>query len=227
MPFSRTAALLGPDAMERIAAMRVAVFGVGGVGGWCAEALARTGVGRLVLVDDDIVALSNVNRQIMATSATVGLPKVEVLAKRLREINPKIAVEAYQKRFCAETEDFFDQALRNCDAVVDAIDSLDEKRRLIRLCERRGEFLVSSMGAALRTDPTRVRYSAFSDVTGDPIARALRNRFRHDELGTLPLFLCVHSTEPPRKSETLGSLMPVTATFGMTLAALALGIVRP
>lgn len=226
-PFSRTAALLGPDAMERIASMRVFVFGVGGVGGWCAEALARTGVGRIAIVDDDVVAPSNINRQLVATSATIGRPKVEVLAERLREINPSIAVEAFQERFCAGTEGSFDERLGGCDAVIDAIDSLDEKRRLIRLCERLGLFLVSSMGAALRTDPTRVAYSNFAAVSGDPVARALRNRLRHDEIGTIPDFACVHSTESPRKpspSSPLGSLMPVTATFGMALAALALGI---
>lgn len=220
--FSRSAALLGPEGMGRVAAMRVFVFGVGGVGGWCAEALARTGVGSLVLVDDDVVAPSNVNRQVMATSATIGRPKVEVLAERLREINPDIAVEACQRRFCAETEADFDQALTPCSAVVDAIDSLDDKRRLIRLCERRGDFIVSSMGAALRTDPTCVRYSAFTDVIGDPMARALRGRFRKDDLGTLPLLPCVHSTESPRKVGALGSLMSVTATFGMVLASLVL-----
>lgn len=222
--------------MERIASMRVFVFGVGGVGGWCAEALARTGVGHIAIVDDDVVAPSNINRQVMATSATIGRPKVEVLAERLREINPNITVEAYQKRFNAETEEFFSQALAGgcggcppvpSPVVIDAIDSLDEKRRLIRLCERRGLFLVSSMGAARRVDPTCVTCSPFPKVAGDPVARALRNRLRHDEIGTLPDFPCVHSTEPPRKTEEgLGSLMPVTATFGMALAALALGAIR-
>jgi tRNA A37 threonylcarbamoyladenosine dehydratase len=239
-PFSRTAALLGPDAMERIAAMRVFVFGVGGVGGWCAEALARTGVGRIAIVDDDVVAPSNINRQLVATSATIGRPKVEVLAERLREINPSIAVEVFQERFCADTEFFFSQTITGggggrppvpCPVVIDAIDSLDEKRRLIRLCERLGLFLVSSMGAALRTDPTRVAYSRFSAVSGDPVARALRNRLRHDEIGTIPDFPCVCSTEQPRRpladssgAPALGSFMPVTAAFGMALAALAVGV---
>lgn len=221
-PFSRSEALLGADAMRRLAAARVIVFGVGGVGGWCAEALARSGVGAIAVVDGDVVEPSNINRQAVATSATIGRPKVDVIAGRLVEINPGIRVEPHRMRFCADTEEFFSDAISRCDCVVDAIDSLEDKRRLARLCESLGAYMVSSMGAALRTDPTLVRAAPFSKVAGDPLARALRRLFREDGGGALPDFQCAYTEERAAKRGALGSMMPVTATFGMVLASLAI-----
>ena len=238
--------------MARLAAARVLVVGVGGVGSWCAEALVRTGVGHVTLADDDVVAESNVNRQCPATSKTIGRPKVEVMAERLREINPSCEVEALPVRYpsvCSEdggqtsnvklqTSNFKHQTsnvkrqtsnvkLQTFSIVVDAIDSVDCKARLILDAFAAGVPVVSSMGAALRTDPTKVKVVRFDKVEGDGLAKALRNRFR--KLGEFPgKFPCVCSVEPPRTVQTLprGSLMPVTATFGMCLAAEAMRILN-
>ena len=207
--------------MARLTAARMIVFGVGGVGGWCAEALVRTGVGHLAIVDGDTVAPSNVNRQVMATSATIGRPKAEVLAERLREINPGAEIAAHVRRFDADSADFFAGEIAKCDCVIDAIDSVADKAALIRLCASLAIPVFSSMGAALRLDPTKVRISRFAKVQGDGLARALRIRFRKDGQGPAPDFICVHSEEPPRDIPERGSVMPATATFGMALASLA------
>lgn len=214
--FERTAALLGEAAMDRLAAARVLVVGVGGVGGWCAEALVRTGVGGLTLVDDDTVVESNLNRQCPATVAALGRPKVEAMRERLLAVNPACEVEAVCGRF--ET---FGDSFSGFSCIVDAIDSVGCKAELILGATARGIPLVSSMGAALRLDPTRVRVSRFEKVAGDGLARALRRRFRL--LGRFPAakFSCVWSEEPPQANPggAKGSLMCVTATFGMCLAS--------
>lgn len=226
---SRSAALLGADAMARLAAARVLVVGVGGVGSWCAEALARTGVGRLALVDDDIVAPSNVNRQCPATARTLGRPKVEAMRERLLEINPDGDFAAACGRYPATTPGL---RLEDFDVVVDAIDSVDCKAELILAATAAGVPLLSSMGAARRLDPTKVVVRRFDKVEGDGLARALRQRFR--KLGRWPArqFDCACSTEPlrpmpsaaPGEPSPKGSLMPVTCAFGMALAARAVGV---
>jgi tRNA A37 threonylcarbamoyladenosine dehydratase len=218
--FSRSAALLGDDAMRKLAAARILVVGVGGVGGWCAEALARTGVGHIVLMDDDMVAASNINRQCPATASTIGMPKAEVMAARLKAINPGLDVKALPRRY--EGGEF-----APCDIVIDAIDSVDCKAALILEAADRGVPLISSMGAAFRLDPTKVRITRFEKVEGDGLAKALRNRFRR--IDRRPgKFECVWSTELPVRtdssSQAKGSLMQVTATFGMCLAAKAVEI---
>ena len=221
MLFSRSRALIGDEAMARLASARVLVVGVGGVGSWCAEALVRTGLGAITLMDDDLVAESNVNRQCPATSLTVGEPKTEAMKRRLLAINPQCAVEARQERF-----ERFD-GLDGFDLVVDAIDSVGCKAELILGATESGVPIVSSMGAALRLDPTKVEVRRFDRVEGDGLARALRQRFK--KLGRYPSapFRCVCSTEPPSACSdpsAKGSLMPVTATFGMCLAAECLRI---
>ena len=220
--FSRSEALLGSEAMDRLASARVLVVGVGGVGSWCAEALVRTGVGHVTLVDDDVVAESNVNRQCPATAKTIGRKKVEVMAERLRDINPQADVTAKSERF--ETFGGFE----GFDVVVDAIDSVDCKAELILGATESGIPVVSSMGAALRTDPTKVKVVRFDKVEGDGLAKALRNRFR--KLRRFPgKFTCVCSAEIPLPADPAGprgSLMPVTATFGMCLAAEAIRLLR-
>ena len=210
--------------MDVVSSARVAVFGLGGVGGWCAEALARTGVGTLMLVDRDCVEASNVNRQVMATSRTVGRPKAEVLAERLWEINPSAAIEPRVEAYAADTAASF--ALERFDYVIDAIDSLDDKVALIRHALSIPTLtLFSSMGAAFRLDPLQVRATPFRRVEGDGLARAMRRRFR--ETGGIPErdFTCVWSAERRREGASgegraFGSLVPVTGTFGFTLASL-------
>ena len=227
--FSRSEALLGEAAMKRLAEARVLVVGIGGVGSWCAEALVRTGLGHITLVDDDVVAESNVNRQCPATAATVGRPKVEAMAERLKEINPACEVEAVNTRYTSSSV----LCLKSFALVVDAIDSVDCKAGLILAAAEAGVPIVSSMGAALRLDPTKVRVTRFEKVEGDGLARALRQRFK--KLGRFPKerFSCVWSgeaavTTPVREGADgtvgKGSIMPVTATFGMCLASEAIKI---
>lgn len=227
----RAELLLGDATMSRLSAKRVIVFGVGGVGSWCAEGLVRTGIRRLTIVDSDVVCPSNINRQLMATTQTVGRPKVEVLRERLLSINPHAEVLALQRTFCEETADSF--GIGSYDYVVDAIDSLRDKALLIRTATDAGVTLYSSMGAALKLDPTRIRVTEFWKVEGDPLARALRKRFKREGRYPIRKFQCVYSDEQSvgrapaagtgadsAEGHANGSLVHVTAIFGFTLAGL-------
>jgi len=213
---SRSEALLGAEAMARLKSAHVLLVGVGGVGSWCAEALVRSGLGAITLVDDDAVVASNLNRQCPATVATLGCAKVEAMAERLRAIAPDVAVTTVRARYPSEATCF---AFTQFDWVVDAIDSVQAKAELVRTVTAAGVPLVSSMGAALRLDPTRVRVTRFEKVTGDALARALRQRFRREGRFPERKFDCVWSDEPPRPCAGRGSLMTVTAAFGLALAA--------
>lgn len=222
--------------MERIARKRVIVFGVGGVGSWCAEGLVRSGICHLTIVDSDVVSVTNINRQLMATAKTVGQPKVEVLKARLLEINPSAEVVALQRVFDETTADSF--CLDNYDYIIDAIDSLKDKALLILKACQTDATLFASMGAALKMDPTRIWVTEFWKVEGDPLARALRKRFKHNGCFPEKKFLCVYSDElltnhpmadtiaddpsPFNKPQTNGSLVHITAVFGFTLAGLVL-----
>ena len=217
----RTSLLFGDEGIERLSRSRVIIFGVGGVGSWCAEAMVRSGIGSLTMVDPDSVSLSNVNRQLMATTLTVGRPKVEALAERLREINPEATIIPVISRYSAETAAGFD--LGSYDCIVDAIDSLKDKALLITNAAATGKAFFSSMGAALKTDPTRVRVAEFRDVRGCPLGAALRKRMRKD--GTMPenKFLCVYDEEVlPRRGDANGSAVHITGIFGFTLAGLVI-----
>ncbi len=222
--FDRLGLLMGEEAVDAFKRLRVAVFGVGGVGGWCAESLVRSGVGHLMIVDSDRVCASNVNRQVMATSRTVGQMKVEALRERLLEINPDAEISAVARVYSAETAATFD--LGSFDYVVDAIDSLRAKAHLINAVTRLARpVLVSSLGAARKTDPFHIRKSEFWKVQGDGLARALRRRFR--QLGEFPAkkFTCVWSDELPAplgEGHALGSAVHVTGMFGFALAGLVL-----
>ena len=191
--FRRAELLLGDEAMRRIAKKRVIIFGVGGVGSWCAESLVRSGISRLTIVDSDRVCITNVNRQLMATTKTVGRVKVEALRERLLEINPSAEIEALQKIFTAENADDFD--IGSYDYCIDAIDSLKDKALLILLATQTRARFFSSMGAALKLDPTRIRVAEFWRVQGDPLARALRKRFKRDGHYPRRKFQCVYSDE--------------------------------
>lgn len=238
--FSRSELLFGSDGMERLRATKVIVFGVGGVGSWCAECLIRTGVGHLTIVDSDCVNVSNCNRQLMATTKTVGRVKVEALKERLLEICPEADVKAVEALYCEETADTF--ALEDYDFVIDCIDSLKDKERLILhatklMHEGHGVFL-SSMGAALKLDPTMIRVAEFWKVKGDPLARALRNRMKREKSFPACKFMCVYSEEVPLENRQVGelsdgdvahgkvqangSLAHITAVYGMMLAGLVI-----
>jgi tRNA A37 threonylcarbamoyladenosine dehydratase len=199
--FRRSELLLGNKAMERIAQKRVIIFGVGGVGSWCAESLVRSGIRQLTIVDSDRVCITNINRQLMATTKTVGQVKVEALKDRLLSINPAADITALQKIFTEDTAGEFH--LEYYDYIIDAIDSLKDKAALILLAtsfpstgeDRRGPKFFSSMGAALKLDPTRIQITEFWKVKGDPLARALRNKFKKEKLFPKRKFQCVYSDE--------------------------------
>lgn len=218
----RVEAVLGPDAIAALSRMKVAVFGTGGVGGWCAEGLVRSGVGELTIVDPDRIAASNINRQLMALEGNVGEYKVEVLAERLRAINSSIVLDVRVQRYSAATAADFD--LSRYDCVVDAIDSVADKVLLARnALSVETLALFSSMGAAMKTDPTKVRVSPFRKIEGDALARAVRGAFRRT--GGIPErdFACVWSPEPRYPSpdpSAKGSLVQVTAVFGFALVSL-------
>lgn len=222
--FDRSEAALGAEAMRALAGAKVAVFGLGGVGGWCAEALARTGVGRLLVVDADRVAPSNVNRQLVALPETVGESKAELMRRRLLAISPDAQIDARDAFYDATTAASF--AIEECDCVVDAIDSLESKARLIlHALSTPSVALFSSMGAARRRDPLKVRKAEFWKVKGDGLARALRSRFRRSGEFPQRKFQCVYSEEPPADCG-MGSLVQVTAVFGMALAAMVIDHLR-
>lgn len=195
----RSELLLGAEFMQRIAQVRVIIFGVGGVGSWCAESLVRSGVRHLTVVDSDRICLTNCNRQLMATPANVGQVKVEALKGRLLEINPHAEIAALQQIYDEESADGF--GIGAYDYVIDAIDSLKEKAHLIlHATATPGTTLFSSMGAALRTDPFAVRKAEFWKVKNDPLARALRQKFKRAKAFPAHKFLCVYSEETPRKN---------------------------
>ena len=220
--------------MEMMARTRVIIFGIGGVGSWCAEALVRTGIRQLTIVDFDRVDVTNVNRQLMATSETVGQVKVEALRRRLLEINPEAEITAIAETFSAESASKF--CLDDYDYIIDAIDSLKDKALLILLAtslspqgeSRRGGFF-SSMGAALKLDPTRIKITEFWKVQGDPLARALRKRFKRDGQYPKRKFQCVYSDELLENKMPVdpndrgnGTIAHITAIFGFMLAGLVL-----
>ena len=258
--FNRSRLLLGDPAMSRLASARVIIFGVGGVGSWTAEGLVRSGIGHITIVDSDRVCITNVNRQMMATSLTVGMVKVEALRQRLLEINPDVEINAIQAIYSEETADNFH--LDSYDYVVDAIDSLKDKAALILHATRSRARFFSSMGAALKLDPTRVQVAEFWKVKGCPLARALRQRFKKRKEYPAHKFLCVFSDELldnrgtesacgtdrcvcPKsssapgdsslanhewcssKARINGSLMHITAIFGLTIAGLIIRDLNP
>ncbi len=227
--FSRSEALLGGKVMESLRNVRVILFGVGGVGSWCAEALVRTGLTHLTIVDGDSVQPSNVNRQLPATRETLGRPKVEVLKERLLSINPDAEIEAVFENYYADgkTEGGADLMIGGYDYIIDAIDSVAAKTDLIINATRtRGVKIFSSMGAALRFDPTKVTTGELMSIQGDALAKAVRTRMKKIGLHPYRKVKCVYSTEQPQSCETRGSLMQVTAVFGCTLASMVINDLR-
>lgn len=190
--FKRTELLLGNDLMSKIATTKVIIFGVGGVGSWCAESLVRSGIRHLTIVDSDRICVTNINRQLMATTKTVGQVKVDVLKERLLEINPKTEINALQKIYSRETYESFN--LDDYDYIIDAIDSLDNKMHLIQTATKTKAVFFSSMGAALKMDATKIQVAEFWKVKGCPLGAALRRRLKKTERPSKK-FLCVFSEE--------------------------------
>jgi tRNA A37 threonylcarbamoyladenosine dehydratase len=248
--FQRLALLTGVAALEACAQTKVMIFGVGGVGSWCAEALVRSGIGSLSIVDSDRICVTNINRQVQATSSTVGQSKVEVLKSRLLEINPRCQVQAFGKVFSRATTGLF--TLEEADYIIDAIDSLTHKLDLIEAVTQRGIRLYASMGMAQKLDPTQLRTADIWETQGCPLARLVRSGLR--KRGFQGHFTVVYSAEHlplstgipvpcgsaqclcPRQScgedEPVewcsskkvinGSAVPVTAAAGMILASLVI-----
>lgn len=230
--FGRVGLLLGDDALAKIKSKSVIVFGVGGVGSWCVESLVRSGIGRITIVDFDRVCESNINRQLVATTATVGQQKVDIMKRRILDINPDIVVDARCEMYTAETADTFH--LEEYDYVIDAIDSIENKALLIRrACEIGASTrLFSSMGAALKLDPSRIGVAEFWKVKGCPLAAALRRRFKRSGEFPKRKFKCVYSDELVKNRGTQpiiegqkqvnGTLSHITAIFGFTLSWLVI-----
>ena len=189
--FSRTELLLGADGMDKLKKAHVAVFGVGGVGGYAVEALARSGVGALTLIDSDTVSLTNINRQIIALHSTVGLPKVEVAAARVRDINPECRVTTVQAMYLPQNAEEFD--FSQYDYIVDAIDTVSGKLSLAVKAQEAGVPLIAAMGAGNKLDPTAFEVADIYDTTECPLARIMRKELRKRGVKALKV---VYSREP-------------------------------
>lgn len=190
--FSRTQLLVGKEAMDRLANARVAIFGIGGVGGYVVEALARSGVGTLDLIDDDKICLTNLNRQIIATRSTIGKYKVDVAKARVLDINPKAVVNTYQTFYVPETAEQFD--FSQYDYVVDAIDTVTGKINLVMQAEQTHTPIISSMGAGNKMDPTAFRVADIYKTSVCPLAKVMRRELKKRGIKKLKV---VYSEEKP------------------------------
>ena len=235
-PFIRTRMLVGDEPLARLAKARVAVFGVGGVGGSCVEALARAGIGTLHLYDDDTVSESNLNRQLAALRSTIGRPKGEVLAERILDINPACQVKAIRMFYLPENADTVD--LKQYDYVVDAVDTVAAKLELAVRCTAQSVPIISAMGSGTKLDPTAFVVTDLSKTQGCPLARVMRKELRKRGIQHLKV---VYSTEEPRtpirpaqaeapaggdtrpgtaaRRDTPGSISFVPAAAGLVLAS--------
>ncbi len=242
--FSRTEILIGPEGVDTLREATVAVFGLGGVGGYAAEALCRAGVGRLVIVDFDDVCLTNINRQIIALNDTVGKSKAFVMAERMKHINPDVDVVPYKDFYSAENSDFL--LSEKYDYVLDAIDHITSKLHLIRSCLERNLPILSSMGAASKIDPRLIRVADIADTHKCRLAKIIRKLLKKQgiERGVKVVFSTEEYREPTRKENvckegcicpnqdeqvfscrhrriTLGSISYVPGIFGLTMAGVA------
>ncbi len=216
--------LLGESALARIRGSRVLLFGVGGVGGFVAEALARAGVGSLYLVDFDRVDLTNINRQIIALHSTLGREKAVVMAERIKDINPEIEVEVKVERVCEETADRYPFAA--CDYVVDAVDDVPAKLLIIARSKAAGTPVISSMGTGNKRDPGQFRIADIRQTHTCPLARSMRKRL--EKLGIKEVKV-LFSPEPPARAEAVGrerspaSISFVPASAGLLIAGEVIG----
>jgi tRNA A37 threonylcarbamoyladenosine dehydratase len=221
--FIRAASLLGEEAMARLSAAHVAVFGLGGVGSWCAEALARSGVGRLTLIDRDLVSESNINRQIPALTSTVGLPKTEVMAERVRDINPRCEVRTLTGTYDAEHRGEF---FADYDYVADAIDLVSCKLDLICTCLERGIPILSALGTGNKQDPSLLRVSDLAETENDALARVIRKELRargvlHTDVvwsPEAPMEAIPYEAPDPGRRSVPGSLAWVPSSAGLLMA---------
>ena len=226
--FSRTELLIGKEGMERLSNSRVAVFGVGGVGGYTVEALARSGIGELDLIDNDQVALTNLNRQIIATTKTLGRDKVDVAKERVMEINPSAKVNIYKKFYLPETKEEFD--FTKYDYVVDAIDTVSGKIALVEQAKEAGVPIISSMGAGNKLDPTAFRVADIYKTSVCPLAKVMRRELKKRGIRKLMVVYSeempivpeknaeMEQAEPTQKRQVPGSVAFVPSVVGLIIA---------
>ena len=215
--FTRTIQLIGEDGFCALQKARVILFGVGGVGGWCAETLLRTGIGHLTIVDFDVVDITNINRQVVATHKNIGQSKVSEMQNRLLSIIPNADIQAIECQYNADTAKTFD--LTQYDIVVDAIDMIECKTLLLYNATNAGCKVYSSMGAGRKINPQTIRIAEFWKVKGCPLARALRTKMKKTGLLPTNTISCIYSEEVSKEQ---GTLAPVVGVFGMTLASLVI-----
>lgn len=220
--FIRTGLLLGEAGLEKLAGARVAVFGIGGVGGHAVEALARSGVGHLELTDKDVVSISNINRQIIATTKTLGQYKTQVMKERILEINPEAEVNIHNCFFLPETAEQFD--FRKYDYVVDAVDTVTSKIELVLKAQEAGVPIISSMGAGNKLEPWRFEVADIYETSVCPLARVMRRELKKRGVRKLKT---VYSREEPRKpliqvSDQSGKVIPGSTAFVPSAAGLIL-----
>jgi tRNA A37 threonylcarbamoyladenosine dehydratase len=225
--FERLSLITGDEGLDKLSRTSVLVFGAGGVGSWAAEALVRSGLGKIGIIDNDTVCASNINRQIEATTLTVGLPKASTLKKRLLEINPECKVTSFDELFCHENKNNF--GIENADYVIDAIDTLNHKLDLIETVFGKGVTLFSSMGMALKMDPLQIKTASVWETDVCPLARLVRQGLR--KRGFNGDFTVVYSKEQIKNAGDFpvagnkrvnGSLVTVTGNAGFILASLVL-----
>ncbi len=192
--YIRTAMLLGEENIQKLRSASVLLFGVGGVGSFAAEALARAGIGKIGICDNDTVSASNINRQLVALESTVGLKKVDVMADRIREINSETEVKKYPFFYCAESADKYD--FENYDYIVDAIDTVSSKLLLIKTAKEQNVPVISCMGTGNKLDPTALSVTDIKKTSGCPLARVMRRELKAIGIDSLKV---IYSTEPPLK----------------------------
>ncbi len=217
--FARTALLIGSAGLERLAACKVAVFGLGGVGSFTAEALARSGVGAILLVDYDNIDITNINRQLHALSGVVGRPKTQVMEERLRQINPALRLQTRQQKFTPDQASaFLDN--QDLDFVVDAIDEVDNKAALIAGCVRRSLPVISAMGAGNKFDPTSFKIASIWKTSVCPLARVMRKKLRVAGItADVPVVYSTARPVSPAAGTTHGSIAFVPPVAGLIMAA--------
>lgn len=221
--FSRTEMLIGSEGLEKLQKARVAVFGIGGVGGYAVEALARAGIGALDLVDNDIVDISNINRQIIALHSTIGQPKVEVAAKRVKDINPNIKLKINKTFYLSENKEQFN--FKEYDYVIDTIDTVAGKISLIEQAVEAGVPIISAMGAGNKLDASKLEITDISKTRTCPLAKVMRKELRQRGINHVKV---VYSTEPALKPQiceanngkrqTPGSISFVPSVMGLLIA---------
>lgn len=213
--FSRTELIIGKEALEKLHNSKVAIFGIGGVGSFVAEGLARAGVGNFILVDNDVVDLTNINRQIIATHKTIGKPKVEVSKERILEINQNANVEIIQEFFMPDSKEIFDDTV---DYIVDSIDTVTAKIELIVRADKLNIPIISSMGTGNKLDPTRFEVTDIYKTSVCPLAKVMRKELKARNIKKLKV---VYSKEEPIKVEELnGKRVPGSISFVPSVAGL-------